>query len=110
MTKIPAFILTEAEAKTVESVARRTAYKWPAVDPLDLTQELFLFAYSHAEQVKRFREREHGAGSFTLSLKRQAIRYCLKETGARQGQEVASDYNRNPLELESLETDLEAGD
>ena len=89
MTKAKPFTLTDSEVKILESVARRSAFKWRYVDREDLEQSLYLWAYSHPEQVERFRGLENSEAAFVLSLKREANRYCAKETAVCQGAELS---------------------
>jgi hypothetical protein len=73
------FSLTDREMLKVSQVASRQAWKWKQ-DKDDLEQTLLLWCFERPGTIERFREREFGEGAFVLSLKRVAVKYCVKET------------------------------
>jgi RNA polymerase sigma factor (sigma-70 family) len=73
--------LTEKETKAITSIARRFARKWSHVDIEDLSQHLNLWAYTNWKYLERWREEgEPGQGKLVTSLRREAGKYCVKET------------------------------
>jgi len=76
----PPFTLIERETLKVAQVARKAAWKWQTIDKEDLQQSLFLWCYERPKTIERFREQELGEGALVVSLKRAALKYCLKET------------------------------
>jgi hypothetical protein len=86
------FIVFDEELEIARSVASKAAFSWRSVEREDLESVLILWLYEHPKQVERFRELEHGQSSLRLSLRRLALRHCLKESSASQGQEIGGDF------------------
>lgn len=86
-----AFEVTNAELTLAKQIGWQVGRRWSAVEIDDLRQHLVLWIFEHAEQVERFRGRENGKAQLAISLKREALRYCTKESAARQGRSVERD-------------------
>jgi DNA-directed RNA polymerase specialized sigma24 family protein len=85
------FIPTRAELETCSRVARRVASKWALVDAEDLSQDLVLWLLTHPKQVTRFRTFAKPEATLVLTLKREGIRLCVKETSKRLGRAIEAE-------------------
>ena len=52
----------------------------------DLASHLTLWLFQNQHHVKRWRDEDEGRGRLYVSLKREAAKYCARETAARVGQ------------------------
>ena len=86
-----AFEVTNAELTLAKQTGWQVGRRWSSVEIEDLRSHLVLWLFEHAEQVERFRGRENGKAQLAISLKREALRYCTKESAARQGKPVERD-------------------
>lgn len=89
------------ELKMVRSVAYRVGSKWRSVEVDDVQQTLSLWLVQHMPKVISWRELgDGGRAKLYVSLKREALRYCTRESAARSGQPVTRDnfYNEAMLE------------
>jgi RNA polymerase sigma factor (sigma-70 family) len=80
--------ITNSDMQLAKQVGWQVGRRWPSIEIEDLRQHLILWLFEHVEQVSRFRERENGKAQLALSLKREALRYCTKESAERQGKSV----------------------
>jgi len=85
------FSPTPQELSTARQMAWQVGRRWPSVELDDLRQHLLLWVLEHGEQVERFRTKENAHAALAISLKREALRYCTKESAARQGKSVDRD-------------------
>lgn len=77
--------LTKAEMEAAKNTAWRIGSKWSAVENEDLESTLLLWMLKHIGKVQKWREDPRGKGALYVTLKREALRYCTKETAARNG-------------------------
>lgn len=77
--------LTKAEMEAAKNTAWRIGSKWSAVENEDLESTLLLWMLKHIVKVQKWREDPRGKGALYVTLKREALRYCTKETAARNG-------------------------
>jgi RNA polymerase sigma factor (sigma-70 family) len=68
------------EIRIIRSIARYFSSKWKLIEIDDLTSELTLWAYSHYKIVDEWRSDSRGEGKLYVTLKREAAKYCAKET------------------------------
>lgn len=90
----PPFVLTAEESKKVNQVAKRAAFKWQSVLVDDVEQTILLWCYSNPSKIESFRAKEFGMGSFVVSVKNVALKFCLKESKLAQGERL-EDYSPN---------------
>lgn len=84
--------LTEQELSIAQKVARKVGSKWRTLDQADLEQHLCLWMCENIRHVERWRE-ETGDGKLWVSLRREAGKYCSRETTQIVGQELhANNY------------------
>lgn len=69
------------ELNLASTVAKSFANKWKLVNVDDLEGHLFLWLVEHEVDLIRFRDDE-GDGRLYVSLRREASRFCTKETRA----------------------------
>lgn len=74
--------------------------KWSAVEIDDLTSELILWLYAHADTVKRYRLEDGGRGKLFVALRRTAGRYCVKAQEARTGGPLETDAPYSTAQIE----------
>jgi len=94
------FELTPAEYDAAKNTAWRIGSKWSAVESDDLQQHLLLWMLKHTQHLEKWRGDARGKGALYVSLKREALRFCTKETAARNGQPLDRPhfYNVDMLE------------
>lgn len=92
--------LKAEELKTAEKIAWRIGSKWSAVEIEDLQQHLYLWLIDHFKTVARYREEPKGGGKLYVALKREALKYCTRETAQAVGQPLdrGNFYNTDMLE------------
>ena len=83
--------LTTDEMKTARAVAYRIGSKWRSVEVDDVQSELYLWLVKHLPKVVSWRDDPHGKGKLYVSLKREALKYCTRESAARSGQPLTRD-------------------
>jgi RNA polymerase sigma factor (sigma-70 family) len=81
--------LDEEEMATAKSVARRIGYRWTRVDKEDIEQHLMLWLLQNHQHLVRWRK-EPGNGKLYVSLRREASKFCAKETSAANHAELDS--------------------
>lgn len=81
---------TKQEITVAKQTAWQVGKRWSSVEIEDLRQHLLLWILEHPAQVERFRAQD-SSGSLAVSLRREALRYCTKETAARQGRPLERD-------------------
>ena len=67
------------ELELASTIAKSFASKWKLVDVNDLEGHLFLWLVEHEADLIRFRD-DGNDGRLYVSLRREASRYCVKET------------------------------
>lgn len=72
--------LTKEEMAVARRVARRSASQWVSVERDDIEQHLMLWMLENARHLDRWRF-EPGDGKLYVALRREAGRFCAKETG-----------------------------
>ena len=92
--------LTTEEMKTAKSVAYRIGSKWRSVEIDDVQSELYLWLVKHTAKVEAWRSDPHGKGKLYVSLKREALRYCTRESAAKSGQPTTRDQFYSEAMLE----------
>lgn len=95
-----AFEATPSEIHLAKQTGWQVGRRWSSVEIEDLRQHLLLWLYEHGAQVERFRGRENGKAQLALSLKREALKYCTRESAARQGKLVERDNFYTPEVVE----------
>lgn len=92
--------LTKHEMDAAKHTAWRIGSKWSAVEVEDLQSHLTLWMLKHYPKLVHWREESRGKGALYVTLKREALRYCTRETAARQGQPIERNvfYNVEMLE------------
>lgn len=91
---------TADELKTARAVAYRIGSKWRSVEVDDVQSELYLWIVKHMGKIEQWREDPHGKGKLYVSLKREALRYCTRESAAKNGQPLTRDQFYNEAMLE----------
>lgn len=91
--------LTLDEIRIIRAIARYFASKWRRVELDDLTSELTLWAYQHYKTVDEWRKDSKGEGKLYVTLKREAAKYCAKETQKHSIRPIESDnyYTKDQL-------------
>ena len=84
-------MISDHELTLAKKVAYKTAQRWSMVDTEDLTSELTLWLFENEAQVERYRDDDSGDGKLFVALRRQASKYCARETRERTGQPL--DYH-----------------
>lgn len=92
--------LTKAEMEAAKNTAWRIGSKWSAVENEDLESTLVLWMLKHVHKLEKWRADPKGKGALYVSLKREALRYCTKETAARNGVPIERSNFYNPEMLE----------
>lgn len=75
------------EITTASKVAHRVARSWERIEVEDLNSHLLLWLYTHGERVQKGDPHTY-AGRLWSELKREAIRFCAKETAQNIGQPI----------------------
>lgn len=91
---------TNDELKMVRAVAYKVGSRWRSVEVDDVQQTLNLWLVSHMPKILKWRESEHGRGALYVALKREALRYCTRESAARSGQPLTREQFYNEAMLE----------
>jgi DNA-directed RNA polymerase specialized sigma24 family protein len=73
--------ITPEELRMASGVAYSIGRRWRMVEEEDLASHLYLWLYENARQVAIWRM-ELGTGSLYVTLRREALKYCAKETAA----------------------------
>lgn len=91
--------VTDDELKTAAQVGWKVGKNWRSVEVEDLQSHLYLWLVEHPTQIERWRTEEFGKGKLIVALKREAMKYCAKETSIRTGQPLTRDnfYNEDML-------------
>lgn len=84
-------LISDHELTLAKKVAYKTAQRWNYIEGEDLASELTLWLFENSEQVGRYRSDEGGEGKLFVALRRQASKYCARETRERTGQPL--DYH-----------------
>jgi RNA polymerase sigma factor (sigma-70 family) len=84
-------LISDQELVLAKKVAYKTAQKWNRIEGEDLASELTLWLFENAEQVERYRDEDGGEGKLFVALRREASKYCARETRERTGQPL--DYH-----------------
>lgn len=79
-------LISEHELTLAKKVAYKTAQRWSYVEGDDLAQELILWLFENEKKVTDYRTEEGGEGKLFVALRREASKYCAKETRERTGQ------------------------
>ena len=82
------------EIALANKVAYTVGRKWKTIEIEDLKQHLILWLYENYTAVERWRK-ETGDGKLYVSLRREAGKYCGKETSANVGQNIEKDNEYN---------------
>lgn len=92
--------LRPEELKTAEKLAWRIGSRWSAVEVEDLQSHLYLWLIEHYTVVERYRAEQRGAGKLFVALRREALKFCTRETAARIGQPLdrGNFYNEEMLD------------
>lgn len=85
--------ITEEELTLASKVAYTVGRKWK-IELEDLKQHLTLWLYENYDAILRWRK-EPGDGKLYVSLRREAGKYCSKETAANVGQPIEKDNEYN---------------
>lgn len=80
----------EFELNTAGKVANKVGRQWERIEIEDLYSHLVLWLYTHSKRVQAG-DRETYPGRLWSELKREAIRYCAKETAQNIGQPINLD-------------------
>lgn len=81
--------ITDDELALAAKVAYTVGRKWK-IEIEDLKQHLTLWLFENYTAVERWRK-ETGDGKLYVSLRREAGKYCAKETAANVGQPIEKD-------------------
>lgn len=92
--------LTKAELDAAKHTAWRIGSKWAAVESEDLQSHLTLWMLKHYPKLEKWRDETRGKGALYVSLKHEALRYCTRETAARNGQPLDRNHFYNVEMLE----------
>lgn len=93
-------MITDEELILAKRISISVGSKWSAVEIDDLTSELILWLYTHAETVKRYRTEDGGQGKLFVALRRTAGRYCVKAQEARTGGPLQTDAPYSTAQIE----------
>lgn len=93
------FELQVNELKLARDTARRIGSRWSQIEIEDLESVLVLWLFEHDKNVTRWRTEERGWGKLFVALKREALKYCTRETAAKVGQPLTREnfYNEAML-------------
>ena len=93
-------MILDDELVLAKRISISVGSKWSAVEIDDLTSELILWLYAHADTVKRYRSEEGGQGKLFVALRRTAGRYCVKAQEARTGGPLDTDAPYSTAQIE----------
>lgn len=87
--------INNAEMRVAERVGRRAASRWTAVDPDDVTSQLYLWIVENPLPVQRWREEPGGEAKLFVTLRREAAKFCAREQQVQVGRPIRQDnfYN-----------------
>lgn len=93
------FEVRSEELKLARDIARRVGSRWSLIENEDLESVLTLWLFEHDKNVTRWRDEERGWGKLFVTLKREALKYCARETAVKVGQPITRDnfYNEAML-------------
>ena len=93
-------LISDQELILAKKVAYKTAQKWNRIEGEDLASELTLWLFENAVQVERYRDEDGGEGKLFVALRREASKYCARETRERTGQplDYHSEYSLSQIE------------
>jgi DNA-directed RNA polymerase specialized sigma24 family protein len=77
---------TDAELQLATKLAWRIGSRWKNVEEEDLASHLTLWLFQNVHHLERWRLADTGRGRLYVALKREASKYCARETTARIGQ------------------------
>lgn len=77
---------TQSELQLATKIAWRVGSRWSNIEEEDLASHLTLWLFQNQHHLERWREADVGKGRLYVSLKREAAKYCAKETAAKIGQ------------------------
>lgn len=84
--------LTIEELEMAAKVGRTIGSRWSAVDPEDVTAELYLWLLKNMRAVLRWRgEDSIGRAKLYVTLKREAAKYCAHEQAQMNGAPLRQD-------------------
>lgn len=88
------------ELRLARTIAFKIGSRWSQVEVEDVQSHLYLWLCEHIGTVTNWRTAERGSGKLYVSLKREALKYCTRETAAKVGQPITRDnfYNEAMLE------------
>lgn len=91
---------TADELRLAANIARKYGARWSSVEVEDVQSVLYLWLCEHMPKVERWRAEPNGKGKLLVTLKREALKFCTRETAARQGQPLNREnfYNEAMLE------------
>ena len=91
-------LILDNEVTLARKVAASTARKWRNVDRDDLTSELILWLYEHADHVARYRDGAEPA--LYVALRREASKWCARETREVTGRplDYGAEYTTEQVE------------
>lgn len=78
------------EIGVADRVANRIGSRWSAVDTDDLRSHLYLWLVQNRVTLERWRSENLGEGKLYVSLRREAARFCARETAARVGRPISA--------------------
>ncbi len=84
------------ELRVAEKVAQRVGSRWANVEVDDLTSHLYLWLVENTDAVTRWRSLPSGGANLYVSLRREAAKYCARETAARVGRPLNADNFYTP--------------
>jgi RNA polymerase sigma factor (sigma-70 family) len=87
--------LTIDEIRIIRAIAKYFASKWRKISLDDLNSELMLWAFEHYKVIDEWRSDPKGEGKLYVTLKREAAKYCAKETAK---------YSIRPIDTENYYT------
>ena len=93
-------MILDDELVLAKRISISVGSKWSAVEIDDLTSELILWLYAHADTVRRYRTEEGGQGKLFVALRRTAGRYCVKAQEARTGGPLETDAPYSTAQIE----------
>jgi RNA polymerase sigma factor (sigma-70 family) len=88
------------EIRTAREVAHRIGSRWSQVEIDDLTSHLFLWLVEHTKTLDRWRGETGGKGKLYVTLKREALKFCARETATKVGRPIDADnfYTEDVIE------------
>jgi len=91
--------LTTDEFRIIRAIARYFSNRWKKIELDDLNSELMLWAYQHYKIIDEWRTDPKGEGKLYVTLKREAAKYCARETQKHSIRPIESDnyYTMNQL-------------